>query len=180
MCALWHTGPQFYGKNLQFLWQYKAGLYSALKVLWQLHKHFQTLQYIEQWVIWLHILSGLKLLLLYSLNEAWSGVLAWWRWKEIETEKGRSSVYIEVRGVEEGFWGFNEYKLPLFFLYLLWALVLSAGWWVGRKCSVCSGELEDEWVLCRKKRVGPRHVRSRQGCSIWVDVFWDVAAHKVR
>lgn len=39
MWALWHIGPQFYGKNLQFLWQFKAELYNTLKVLWQLHKH---------------------------------------------------------------------------------------------------------------------------------------------
>lgn len=57
MCTLWHTGLQFYGKNLQFLWQFKAELCSALKALWQLHKHSQTLEYTEQWAIWLHILS---------------------------------------------------------------------------------------------------------------------------
>lgn len=34
---------------------------------------------------------------------------------------------LKPEDLEEGFWGFNEYKLPLFFLYLLWALVLSAG-----------------------------------------------------
>lgn len=97
MCTLWHTGPQFYGKNLQFLWQFKAKLCSALKALWQLHKHSQTLEYTEQWAIWLHVLSGLKLLLVYSLNEAWSGVLAWWGWKELETEKGGSSLCIQAR-----------------------------------------------------------------------------------
>lgn len=93
-------------------------------------------QYIEQWAIWLHILNGLKLLQIYSLIKVSSGVLAWWRWKELETGNGRS-VYFEARGL--GFWGFNEYKLPLFFLYLLWALVLSAGWWVGWNYRVCSG-----------------------------------------